>query len=124
MTATPAEPPAVRNCGTCTLCCKLLEVEGLNKPRNRWCNLRRVAMLRNYFGAYEPIDSAIAHLKARGLVTPRTKPLGKAANHRDFLVSRAALAGRTDRCRTAGIFGTNLGCAWCSKWLTAGAARP
>jgi hypothetical protein len=42
-------------------------------------DLRRVPMLRNYFGAYEPIDTAIAHLKARGLVTPRTKPLGKAA---------------------------------------------
>jgi hypothetical protein len=53
-------------------------------------DLRRVPMLRFYFGAYEPIDTAIAHLKARGLVTPRTKPLGKAANHRDFLVNRAA----------------------------------
>lgn len=53
-------------------------------------DLRRVPMLRNYFGAYEPIDTAIAHLKARGLVTPRTKPLGKTANHRDFLVSKAA----------------------------------
>ncbi|MCK1603473.1 hypothetical protein IVB02_19005 [Bradyrhizobium sp. 166] len=53
-------------------------------------DLRRVPMLRNYFGAYEPVDTAIAHLKARGLVTPRTKPLGKAANHRDFLVSSAA----------------------------------
>jgi hypothetical protein len=52
-------------------------------------NLRRVPMLRSYFGAYEPIDTAIAHLKVRGLVTPRTKPLGK-ANHRDFLVSQAA----------------------------------
>jgi hypothetical protein len=40
-------------------------------------DLRRVPMLRNYFGAYEPIDTAIAHLKARGLVTPRTKPFGK-----------------------------------------------
>ena len=48
-------------------------------------------MLRNYFGAYEPIDTAIAHLKARGLVTPRTKPLGKTANHRDFLVNRSAV---------------------------------
>lgn len=53
-------------------------------------DLRRVPMLRFYFGAYEPIDTAIAHLKARGLVTPRTKPLGKVANHRDFLVNRAA----------------------------------
>lgn len=54
-------------------------------------DLRRVPMLRNYFGAYEPVDTAIAHLKARGLVTPRTKPMGTAANHRDFLINRAAL---------------------------------
>src|SRR5215475_10884455 len=27
-----------RTCGSCTLCCKLLVIETLNKPRNRWCD--------------------------------------------------------------------------------------
>jgi hypothetical protein len=26
-----------RSCGSCTLCCKLLEIEALEKPRNHWC---------------------------------------------------------------------------------------
>ena len=25
-------------CGTCTLCCKVLEIEELNKPVGRWCD--------------------------------------------------------------------------------------
>jgi hypothetical protein len=31
-------PHAGRSCGSCTLCCKLLEVEALEKPSNRWCD--------------------------------------------------------------------------------------
>jgi hypothetical protein len=27
-----------RTCGTCTLCCKLLQVESLGKPQGKWCN--------------------------------------------------------------------------------------
>lgn len=26
-----------RDCGTCTLCCKVYEVPSLNKPMNKWC---------------------------------------------------------------------------------------
>ncbi len=26
-----------RACGSCTLCCKVYEIEALNKPRGRWC---------------------------------------------------------------------------------------
>ena len=28
-----------RTCGSCSLCCKLLAIEELNKPRNQWCKL-------------------------------------------------------------------------------------
>jgi hypothetical protein len=27
-----------RDCGTCTLCCKVYDVPSLNKPSNKWCN--------------------------------------------------------------------------------------
>lgn len=30
---------AGRRCGSCTLCCKLLEIAELEKPVNRWCDL-------------------------------------------------------------------------------------
>src|SRR5579871_2428843 len=26
-----------RTCGTCTLCCKVLRVESLEKPQGKWC---------------------------------------------------------------------------------------
>jgi hypothetical protein len=32
------EPPNPRTCGTCTLCCRLLPVRELEKPRDRWCS--------------------------------------------------------------------------------------
>jgi hypothetical protein len=30
-------PPATRQCGDCTLCCKVLAIETLAKPVNAWC---------------------------------------------------------------------------------------
>lgn len=30
--------PPLRGCGSCTLCCKLLEVHTLNKPLGKWCD--------------------------------------------------------------------------------------
>lgn len=35
----PAEipPPPKRECGGCTLCCKLVGVTQIAKPRNKWC---------------------------------------------------------------------------------------
>jgi hypothetical protein len=29
---------AGRSCAGCTMCCKLLSVEPLNKPRQQWCS--------------------------------------------------------------------------------------
>lgn len=34
--ATSAVAPA-RQCGTCTMCCKLIEISEINKPQNVWC---------------------------------------------------------------------------------------
>jgi hypothetical protein len=31
------EKPKSRVCGDCTLCCKLLNIEEINKPANKWC---------------------------------------------------------------------------------------
>jgi hypothetical protein len=33
----PTEPLPGRACGTCTLCCKVLGVQALDKPRGTWC---------------------------------------------------------------------------------------
>ena len=30
-------PLAHRSCGTCTLCCRLPEIDALSKPANAWC---------------------------------------------------------------------------------------
>lgn len=32
-----ADPPSVRACGSCSLCCKLLPIAALDKPHDRWC---------------------------------------------------------------------------------------
>lgn len=32
-----SEPPPGRDCGSCTLCCKLFPVPELQKPAGRWC---------------------------------------------------------------------------------------
>lgn len=37
MTATENPVVAGRHCGTCTLCCKLLAITALDKPRGSWC---------------------------------------------------------------------------------------
>lgn len=29
--------PKRRQCGSCSLCCRLIAVEALNKPQNQWC---------------------------------------------------------------------------------------
>jgi len=34
----PATVREARQCGTCTMCCKLIEVAELNKPQNVWCS--------------------------------------------------------------------------------------
>jgi hypothetical protein len=31
------QPAVGRQCGTCTACCKVVGVEELNKPQNKWC---------------------------------------------------------------------------------------
>ncbi|WP_137131287.1 hypothetical protein [Rhizobium sp. FY34] len=31
------EEPAARRCGTCTLCCRLPDIDALDKPANAWC---------------------------------------------------------------------------------------
>lgn len=31
------QPAAARECGSCTMCCKLIEVTELEKPQNVWC---------------------------------------------------------------------------------------
>jgi hypothetical protein len=33
----PDTPPAVRACGTCTMCCKVFRIEDLAKPAGKWC---------------------------------------------------------------------------------------
>ena len=35
--AAPSEPLPSRSCGGCTLCCKVLGVPALEKPRGTWC---------------------------------------------------------------------------------------
>jgi hypothetical protein len=35
--ASIGERPGGKSCGDCSLCCKLMSVEELNKPRNVWC---------------------------------------------------------------------------------------
>lgn len=33
----PASPLPERSCGTCTLCCRLPEIDEFSKPANAWC---------------------------------------------------------------------------------------
>jgi hypothetical protein len=53
-------------------------------------DLRRVPMLRRYFGAYEPLDTALGILKSRRLVVPRSRPLGAGKDEHEFLVGPEA----------------------------------
>lgn len=55
-------------------------------------DLRRVPMLRYYFGAYEPLDTVLGILKSRGLVLPRSRPMADGRSEHDFLVHDSAYA--------------------------------
>lgn len=48
-------------------------------------NLRKLPMLRRYFGAYEPLDTSLGILKSRGLVLPRTRKAVDGKSRHDFL---------------------------------------
>jgi hypothetical protein len=37
MSAAETKSPAGRSCGECTLCCKVIGIAALDKPRGRWC---------------------------------------------------------------------------------------
>jgi Fe-S-cluster containining protein len=37
MTESLSSPTAARECGECTMCCKLLGVEAIDKPEGTWC---------------------------------------------------------------------------------------
>ncbi|MBB3146910.1 hypothetical protein FHS21_003326 [Phyllobacterium trifolii] len=53
-------------------------------------DVRRMPMMRKYYGAYEPLDTSLAILKSRGLVLPRTRKTSRGTNVRDFLLSEKA----------------------------------
>ncbi|WP_143074591.1 hypothetical protein [Methylobacterium sp. ap11] len=53
-------------------------------------DLRRVPMLRRYFGAYEPLDMVLSILKSRGLVLPRSRQMERGTDEHDFLVAAKA----------------------------------
>lgn len=53
-------------------------------------DLRRVPMLRRYFGAYEPLDTVLGILKLRGLVLPRSRQMETGNDEHDFLVGERA----------------------------------
>jgi len=48
-------------------------------------SLRKIPMLRRYFGAYEPLDTSLGILKSRGLVMPRTRKAMDGKSSHDFL---------------------------------------
>lgn len=48
-------------------------------------SLRKIPMLRRYFGAYEPLDTSLGILKSRGLVLPRTRKAMDGKSSHDFL---------------------------------------
>ncbi len=54
-------------------------------------DLRRVPMLRFYFGAYEPLDTVLGILKSRGLVLPRSRVTAMGRKGHEFLVSPRAV---------------------------------
>lgn len=53
-------------------------------------DIRRVPMLRKYFGAYEPLDTVLGILKSRELVLPRSRPTAIEKDEHEFLVSSKA----------------------------------
>lgn len=59
-------------------------------------DLRRVPMLRRYFGAYEPLDTVLSMLKCRELVLPRSLRMQTGNDRHNFLVGPKA-RGLLDR---------------------------
>lgn len=54
-------------------------------------DLRRVPMLRRYFGAYEPLDTVLGILRSRGLVMPQSRKMEINGNdEHEFLVGPLA----------------------------------
>ncbi|UOZ03503.1 hypothetical protein [Amycolatopsis sp. WQ 127309] len=58
--------------------------------------VRRYPMLRHHFGAYEPLDDALAVLRAAGLVVRRRRgTLGRTSRHDYYLLQRGREVART-----------------------------
>lgn len=53
-------------------------------------DLRRVPMLRRYFGAYEPLDTVLGILRSRELVLPRSRKMESGKDEHEFLVGPLA----------------------------------
>jgi hypothetical protein len=62
-----------------------LLVQARNMFDNEEPSLRKIPMLRRYFGAYEPLDTSLGILKSRGLVLPRTRTGVDGRSSHDFL---------------------------------------
>src|SRR6185437_14624626 len=37
MSVAPPAPPMARECGECTMCCKLMGIASIDKPAGQWC---------------------------------------------------------------------------------------
>ena len=79
-----------RSCGTCTMCCKLLEIDVLEKPRGVWCNQCNPKVgCTVYATRPEPCRSFnCGYLRLPGL-DERWKP-----SKAKFLINYEAAAGR------------------------------
>jgi hypothetical protein len=53
-------------------------------------DMRRVPMLRRYFGAYEPLDTVLGILSSRELVVPRSRKMEIGKDEHEFLVGPLA----------------------------------
>lgn len=60
-----------KSCGTCTLCCKLLAIGALEKPRDRWCGH---CVPGQGCGIYESRPRECAHFECGWKVDPRLGP--------------------------------------------------
>jgi hypothetical protein len=67
--------PVTRTCGRCTLCCKVLEVPELSKPRGQWCvHARKGTGCAIYHQTRPAVCGEFACLWLQGLVPESLSP--------------------------------------------------
>lgn len=82
-----SNPPQEKQCGDCSLCCKIMAIPELNKPKDSWCDH---VIRKQGCGIYETRPHSCRAFKCLWLADPRLPPDWKPSKSKFVMVEREA----------------------------------